>query len=293
MIADQGCPPPYHLQFHGRDNRLLKEAYARIFGERLPDAGFDRWWLRGGKPRVGFVVTDGHEGVFLRYLRGVFERIDRREFEPVVICSAGGEQRLRTQVPAEAFETFVIPSRFDRIVERIREGRFAVLYHWEIGSDVTNYFLPFFRLAPVQCTGAGLPDTSGIPQVNYFLSSAVCEAPRAERTYTERLILSPSSAHLAVANDRRGQMLASRTIRASAISNTSICARTRSRNFIRISTACWVTSSAAILGGRSSFHKIVTDTRPASCKIGSSSACRTSPIAFVLFPTSRSRDTSV
>jgi protein O-GlcNAc transferase len=192
MIVDQGCPPPYHLQFHGRDNRLLKEAYARIFGDRLPDAGFDRWWLRSGKPRVGFVVTDGHEGVFLRYLRGVLERIDRREFEPVVICSAGGEQRLRTQVPAEAFETFVIPSRFDRIVERIRAGRFAVLYHWEIGSDVTNYFLPFFRLAPVQCTGAGLPDTSGIPQVNYFLSSAACEAPRAERTYSERLILAPS-----------------------------------------------------------------------------------------------------
>jgi protein O-GlcNAc transferase len=192
MIAEQGCPPPYHLQFHGRDNRLLKEAYARIFGDGLPDAGFDRWWLRGGKPRVGFVVTDGHEGVFLRYLRGVLERLDRREFEPVVICSAGGEQRLRTQVPAEAFETFVIPSRFDRIVERIRQGRFAILYHWEIGSDVTNYFLPFFRLAPVQCTGAGLPDTSGIPQVNYFLSSAACEAPRAERTYTERLILSPS-----------------------------------------------------------------------------------------------------
>jgi protein O-GlcNAc transferase len=192
MIADQGCPPPYHLQFHGRDNRPLKEAYARIVGDELPGAGFDRWWLRGGKPRVGFVVTDGHEGVFLRYLRGVLERIDRREFDPVVICSAGGEQRLRTQVSAEAFETFVIPSRFDRIVERIRKGRFAVLYHWEIGSDVTNYFLPFFRLAPVQCTGAGLPDTSGIPQVNYFLSSAVCEPPRAERTYTERLILAPS-----------------------------------------------------------------------------------------------------
>jgi protein O-GlcNAc transferase len=192
MIGEQGCPPPYHLQFHGRDNRLLKEAYARVFGDEPPGAGFDRWWLRGGKPRVGFVVTDGHEGVFLRYLRGVLERLDRRHFEPVVICSAGGEQRLRTQVPAEAFETFVIPSRFDRIVERIREGRFAVLYHWEIGSDITNYFLPFFRLAPVQCTGAGLPDTSGIPQVNYFLTSAACEAPRAERAYTERLILSPS-----------------------------------------------------------------------------------------------------
>jgi protein O-GlcNAc transferase len=191
-IAGQGCPPPYNLQFHGRDNRPLKEAYARIFADALSEPGFDRWWLRAGKPRVGFVVSDGHEGVFLRYLRGVLERIDRKNFDPVVICSAGGRQRLLTQVPADAFETFVIPSRFDQIVERVRDGRFAVLYHWEIGSDVTNYFLPFCRLAPVQCTGAGLPDTSGIPQVDYFLTSAACEPVRAERNYSERTIISPS-----------------------------------------------------------------------------------------------------
>jgi protein O-GlcNAc transferase len=192
VIGRQGCPPPYNLQFHGRDNRPLKEAYARIFSDGLSESGYDRWWLRAGKPRVGFVVTDGHEGVFLRYLRGVLDRMDRREFEPVVICSAGGRQRLLAQVPADAFEIFVIPSGFEAIVERIREGRFAVLYHWEIGSDVTNYFLPFFRLAPIQCTGAGLPDTSGIPEVDYFLTSAACEPPRAERAYRERLIVSPS-----------------------------------------------------------------------------------------------------
>jgi protein O-GlcNAc transferase len=193
VIAGQGCPPPYTLQFHGRDNRPLKEAYARIFGG-LAEAGggYDRWWLRAGKPRVGFVVTDGHEGVFLRYLQGVLERLDRREFEPVVICSAGGQRRIEARVPTGAFETFVIPSRFDRIVDRIREGRFAVLYHWEIGSDVTNYFLPLCRLAPVQCTGAGLPDTSGIPPVDYFLTSTVCEPPRPERAYSERVITSTS-----------------------------------------------------------------------------------------------------
>jgi protein O-GlcNAc transferase len=208
-IAEQGCPPPYNLQFHGRDNRPLKEAYARIFAAALSEPGFDRWWLRAGKPRVGFVVTDGHEGVFLRYLRGVLERIDRRNFDAVVICSAGGRQRLLTQVPADAFETFVIPSRFDQIVERIREGRFAVLYHWEIGSDVTNYFLPLFRLAPVQCTGAGLPDTSGIPQVDYFVTSSACEPSRADRNYTERLVLSPSlltwQSRLGTVNDARSR----------------------------------------------------------------------------------------
>ncbi|HEX4071911.1 MAG TPA: tetratricopeptide repeat protein [Planctomycetaceae bacterium] len=192
-ISDRGCPPPYYLQFHGRDNRALKEAYARIFRKCRCDTPRLKLASRSaGKPRVGFVVTDGHEGVFLRYLAGVLTRLDCDAFDPVIICSAGGELRIRTEIPPESVETFVIPSGFDKIVERIREGRFAVLYHWEIGSDVTNYFLPFFQLAPIQCTGAGLPDTSGIAQVDYFLSSDACEPERAEQNYTEQLLRSAS-----------------------------------------------------------------------------------------------------
>jgi protein O-GlcNAc transferase len=193
-IGDRGCPPPYFLQFHGRDNRPLKEAYARIFQHCQFTASADSEGpLRAGeKPRVGFIVTDGHEGVFLRYLRGVLERLDREHFDPIVICSAGGELRIRADLSQETIETYVIPSGFDKIVERVRRGRFAVLYYFEVGSDVTNYFLPFFRLAPIQCTGAGLPDTTGISQIDYFLSSDVCEPVGAERQYTERLIRSTS-----------------------------------------------------------------------------------------------------
>ncbi len=141
---------------------------------------------------MGFVVTDGHEGVFLRYLAGVLKRLNRDAFDPVLICSAGGALRIRAEIPRSEIDTFVLPSGFDKIVERVREGRFDVLYYWEVGSDATNYFLPFFRLAPVQCTGAGLPETSGISQIDYFLSSDVCEPPFAERHYTERLIRSSS-----------------------------------------------------------------------------------------------------
>jgi protein O-GlcNAc transferase len=193
-IGDRGCPPPYVLQFHGRDDRMLKEAYARVFRHCQIGAP---WWANGRQinavqPRIGFVVTDGHEGVFLRYLRGMIERLDRASLDPVIICSAGGESRIRAELPQNVVETFVLPTGFDKIVDRVREGRFAVLYYFEVGSDVTNYFLPFFRLAPIQCTGAGLPDTSGISQIDYFLSSDLCESEHSNAHYTERLIRSSS-----------------------------------------------------------------------------------------------------
>lgn len=184
-IVQCGCPPPYGLQFHGRDDRPLKEAYARVFDNCLQPEQLRR---RTGKPRVGFVVTSGHEGAFLRYLGPVLERMNRNEFESIIICSAGGKTRIETDPTSPKLPLLVIPSRFDHIVETITEAEFDVLYHWEVGSDVTNYFLPFFKLAPVQCTGAGLPVTSGIAAIDYFISDTLCEPARGEWHYTEELV---------------------------------------------------------------------------------------------------------
>ena len=173
------------MQFHGRDDRPLKEAYARVFQHCLR-AEPPR--PRCGKPRIGFVVTEGHEGVFLRYLGGVIERMNPDLFDISIICSAGGKARIESELHARPVETLVVPSRFDLIVERIQAAQFDLLYHWEVGSDVTNYFLPFFRLAPVQCTGAGVPVTCGIPKLDYFISDGSAEPEGAQRHYTETLV---------------------------------------------------------------------------------------------------------
>ena len=58
-----------------------------------------------------------------------------------------------------------------------------------MGTDATNYFLPYLRLAPVQCTSWGIQVTSGIPELDYYLSSELAEPPGAAEHYTEELIL--------------------------------------------------------------------------------------------------------
>ncbi|MGR3303745.1 MAG: O-linked N-acetylglucosamine transferase family protein, partial [Candidatus Scalindua sp.] len=49
--------------------------------------------------------------------------------------------------------------------------------------------LAFSRLAPVQCVTWGHPVTTGIPNIDYFISSDKSEPPGAEDNYSERLIL--------------------------------------------------------------------------------------------------------
>jgi protein O-GlcNAc transferase len=63
----------------------------------------------------------------------------------------------------------------------------AILYT-DIGMDPRTYFLAFARLAPVQCVMGGHPVTTGIPTIDYFLSSEWHELPEADAHYSERLV---------------------------------------------------------------------------------------------------------
>ncbi len=51
-----------------------------------------------------------------------------------------------------------------------------------------TYFLAHSRLAPVQATAWGHPDTTGLSTLDYFVSCDAIEPPGAEDEYTERLI---------------------------------------------------------------------------------------------------------
>jgi predicted O-linked N-acetylglucosamine transferase (SPINDLY family) len=95
---------------------------------------------------------------------------------------------MREQIRNPAVTFVILPERFDRMVEIIRACQLDVLYYWEVGTDTANYFLPFLRLAPVQCTGFGCQTTSGIPEMDYYLSCELVESVDAEDHYCEHLI---------------------------------------------------------------------------------------------------------
>ena len=184
-LSASEAEPPFGLMYQGRDDRPIKEAYAGIFRRRFPPRACP---VRTGRPRIGFVVTQRHERIFLTFMRGVLNHIDTESFDVFVVCSRGGSAVVREAIASPAIRILAIPERFDRILETMRAARFDLLHYWEVGTDSVNYFLPFFRLAPVQCTSAGIPVTSGIPAMDYYLSDALWETEGAEQRYTETLI---------------------------------------------------------------------------------------------------------
>jgi predicted O-linked N-acetylglucosamine transferase (SPINDLY family) len=67
-----------------------------------------------------------------------------------------------------------------------------VLIYPEIGMDPMTAKLANLRLAPVQATTWGHPETSGLPTIDYYFSAADFEPEEAKDNYTEELVLLPN-----------------------------------------------------------------------------------------------------
>lgn len=176
--------PSFYLAYQGYNERPLRTKFARLFSTTTAAAKHTR---SPGAPHVGFLVTAKHETAFLTFMRGVINNLSR-EFRITIICPASALARFRSEIERREVELLGMSRSIVEGIEQIRAARCDLLYHWEIGTDNTNYFLPFFGLAPVQCTSWGYPVTSGIPRVDYFISSALFEADDAKDHYSETLV---------------------------------------------------------------------------------------------------------
>ena len=85
----------------------------------------------------------------------------------------------------------MLKETFVEIAQQIRELNLDVLVFSEIGMFPMQYFLAMNRLAPIQINTWGHSDTSGIPTVDYFISSKYFETPyeQSQENYSEKLIL--------------------------------------------------------------------------------------------------------
>ena len=83
----------------------------------------------------------------------------------------------------------MLPKELKKARQEIASHSLDVLFYLDIGMDQLTYFLAFSRLAPVQCVTWGHPVTTGIPNVDYFISSEKAELPDAQNNYSEELVL--------------------------------------------------------------------------------------------------------
>ena len=72
---------------------------------------------------------------------------------------------------------------------QIADQNFDIIVYPEIGMCIKTKWLAFSRLAPVQINTWGHSDTSGIPNIDYFVSSKFFNSKKDQSHYSEKLVL--------------------------------------------------------------------------------------------------------
>jgi len=185
-LHTSGCEPPMALAYQGRDDRTIKERYAALFSRRIQPVDLAP---RSGRAKLGVVVTNGHEGVYAECLGRLVARLaNRGVLDITVICSRAGANIIPYLLGNSAVNYLPLRDSVAASATLIADARFDLLHYWEVGTDSMNYFLPFFRAAPVQSACWGWPVTTGQKQIEYFVSSRWLEPPNAASHYTERIV---------------------------------------------------------------------------------------------------------
>jgi predicted O-linked N-acetylglucosamine transferase (SPINDLY family) len=191
------------------------------------------------KLRVGFASQFFYKHSVCKLMCGVVRGLPRARFDVTVFVPDAGKNDGKAEdgfsalgyglAPCAPAAGTSVESAAHTTVVRVGAGfspaniRLAaaaavdVMVYTGLGMDIGETTWAFARLAPVQVSFWGHPHTSGLPHVDYFVSSDLYEGALAQQRYSEQLVRFtslgfyfvkppplPPAAHAALANDFLG-----------------------------------------------------------------------------------------
>jgi protein O-GlcNAc transferase len=196
----QGKVQPFYLPYQGHNDCELQRSYgelmSRIQAARYPQFNQAPTFTPikpEGQIRVGFVSADfRNHTVWYVIIKGWIENLNKARYRLFGYSTSRWKDG-QTEVARQEFSRFVEDIySLEKLGRLIRKDRLHVLIYPEVGMGVRTAQLAALRLAPIQCVSWGHPVTSGLPTIDYFLSSELMEPPGAEAHYTERLVRLPN-----------------------------------------------------------------------------------------------------
>ncbi len=148
--------------------------------------------LAPGEPiRVGFITGYLRDHSVTKLFGGWMEHLDRRRFQVTGIAVEGPADATTRRLAAAVDRCLEGPRPVADWIAAIRGLGLHALVWLDVGMAPITSLLAAARLAPVQAMAWGHPVTSGLPQMDYFLTSALMEPPEGDDHYTERLVRLP------------------------------------------------------------------------------------------------------
>lgn len=187
----------FYLAYHGYNDRPYYEALISIYLKSRPDyAAIAPHCVEGGQGRdrakeprikVGFVSSFFFDHSIGRLFKGMIMGLDRKRFHVTVAFAPHRTDHVTDEIKRRVDRTIQLPLNLDSAREKLMAQELDVIVYPELGMDIFALSLAMARLAPVQAMSWGHPVTSGIPNMDYFVSAEDLEGPGAEDHYSEKL----------------------------------------------------------------------------------------------------------
>ena len=202
LAAEIGKTTPFYLAYQGLNDKDLQADYGTLLVE-LAKSQYPQWsqylpkrkLAEGERIRIGFLSgCFRNHSVWKIPLRGWLQTLDRNQFEIFGYCTDTRHDQA-TRTAAELCDHFAqSPRSLEQWCETIIHDQLHVLVYPELSMEHINTKLACLRLAPIQLTSVGHPITSGLPTIDYYVSSDLMESESGDDHYTESLVRLPNLA---------------------------------------------------------------------------------------------------
>jgi predicted O-linked N-acetylglucosamine transferase (SPINDLY family) len=200
-LAGIGSITNFYLQYQGRNDIDLQKHYGH-FVQRVMAANFPQYagarsmpkMSGDGKIRVGYVSSFMRSHTVGHFLRGWLENHDRSAVEVHCYYIDRPTDALTERFKQISDRFYQIPGSIETAARQISEDDLHILVYTDVGMFPPATQLAALRLAPIQCKGWGHPVTTGLPTIDYYLSSDLMETADADAHYSETLVRLPNLA---------------------------------------------------------------------------------------------------
>ena len=189
----------FYLSYQAQNDIELQRQYGNLV-HKIMASNYPKWVAplsmpplkENNKIRIGYVSAYLHSYSGTLWLTGWLRYGDHQSFE-IYCYYIGNEPDSITQQFQDYSDVFYhIPHNLEAACEQIIADQLHILVFPEIGMNPQTMQMAGLRLAPVQGVAWGHPVTSGLPTVDYFLSSDLMEPENAQEHYSEILIRLPN-----------------------------------------------------------------------------------------------------
>ena len=189
-------PPLFYYSYDDKNNLELSKKLNLLFRNSYPDLNqkFPINYTDNEKIKIGFVSEYFKNHTISKLFKGLILNLDNSLFEIYIFHLNNGkeiDEEYLTHEKNGKLKIFKLPKLFKEKINTILSQNLDLVFYPDIGMSTQLFYLTFLRLAKYQITSWGHPETTGNPNIDYFLSSKLLEIDfdSAKNHYTEELIL--------------------------------------------------------------------------------------------------------